>query len=258
MSGTFAVTTADKFTRLPFEKAKSFRINNLTGKVVGIRRRHNKIIVEDFNDLDISNWAGVVKTGFSVHRIEGQYGGLFSNMAYTTLTSEIMLDDSEVEVFFRTPNVDVSYSVKFEIWDDPARIGAGSSAAVYNGSSNDLTADTVYKVIFRLRPSAKEYDVFIEKDNVRQVISTGSSGEFGSLQMKNSVIAIEGSTPFDVDPIIYQQKVNYPHEQIWYVSSSSYPCDDNLSEYEVVNLGSDAMNYSDNTDNISLSGFYAE
>ena len=257
MSGTFAVTTAEEFTRLPFEKTKSFRINNLTGKLVGIRRRHNKIIVEDFNDLDITDWTGSVETGHSVHRIEGQYGGLFKETAYKTITSEIMLDDSEIEISFRTPNVDIPYSVKFEIWDDPARIGAGSSAAVYNGSSTDFTPDTVYKVIFRLRPSLTKYDIFLEKNNIREVVAIDSTGEFGSNQMKGSVIAIEGTEAFDVDPIIYQQKVNFSHEQIWYVSSNSYPCDDNLSEYEVVNLGSDAMNYSDNTDNISLSGFYA-
>ena len=76
--------------------------------------------------------------------------------------------------------------------------------------------------------------------------------------MSGSIIAIEGSEAFDVDPIVYQQKVNFSHEQIFSTSSFSYPCDDNISEYEIINLGSDAMNYSDNTDNISLSGFYAE
>jgi hypothetical protein len=258
VSGTFAVTTGEFYTRIPFHKASSFRLNNYTGKIVGIRRRHKRIVVEDFNDLDIADWTGPVETGFSVERIEGYYGGRFKESAYRAITSEIMLDDSEVELTFRTPNINIPYTLKFEIWDNPARIGAGSPASLYLGNSGDLNPDTVYRVIFRLRPSLSKYDVFLERNGVREEVTLDADGDFGSAQMANSVIAIEGSSEFDVDPIIYQQKVNFSHEQIFSAASFSYPCDDNISEYEVINLGSDAMNYSDNVDNITLSGFYAE
>ena len=256
--GAFAVTTSDSYTTIPFHKASSFRLNNYTGKIVGVRRRHKRIIVENFDDLDVSDWTGTVETGHSVHRIEGEYGGSFKDSAYKTLTSEAMLDGSEVELTFRTPNIDLSYSMKFEIWDDPARIGAGSPASAYTGESSYLNKDSVYRVIFRLRPSLSKYDVFLEREGVRETVTLDADGDFGSNQMSGSIIAIEGSEAFDVDPIIYQQKVNTSHEQIFSTSSFSYPCDDNISEYEIINLGSDAMNYSDNTDNISLSGFYAE
>lgn len=256
MPSTFAVTTSDSYTTLPFHKASSFRINNYTGKIVGVRRKHKRIIVENFDDLDISEWTGPIETGHSVQRIEGEYGGSFEDSAYKTLTSEVMLDGSEVELTFRTPNIDISYSMKFEIWDDPARIGAGSPASTYTGESTNLKKDTVYRVIFRLRPSLSKYDVFLERAGVRETVTLDADGDFGSNQMSGSIIAIEGSGAFDVDPIIYQQKVNFSHEQIFSTSSFSYPCDDNTSEYEVINLGSDALNYSDNTANISLSGFY--
>ena len=257
-SGAFAVTTSDSYTTIPFYKASSFRLNNYTGKIVGVRRRHKKLIVENFDDLDVSEWTGPVETGFSVERIEGLYGGKFKDAAYKTLTSDVMLDGSEVEITFRTPNIDLPYTIKFEVWDDPARIGAGSPASLFLGNSGDLIKDTVYRVIFRIRPSVSKYDVFLERNGVREEVTMDADGDFGSFQLANSIILIEGSYSFDVDPIVYQQKVNFSHELVYSASSFSYPCDHNLSEYEVINLGSDAMNYSDNTDNISLSGFYAE
>lgn len=258
MSGTFAVTTNDNYHTIPFNKASSFRLNNYTGKTVGVRRRHKKVIVENFDDLDVSEWTGTVETGASVHRIEGEYGGRFKDSAYKTLTSDIMLDDSEVEVTFRTPNINLPYTIKIEVFDDPARIGVGSPASLYLGNSGELKSDTVYRVIFRLRPSISKYDVFLESNGQREDVTLDADGEFGTNQMVGSIVVIEGSESFDVDPIIYQQKVNYSHEQVFHTSSFSYPCEDNISEYEVINLGSDALGYSDNTDNISLSGFYAE
>lgn len=259
MSGTFAVTTTDSFNTIPFNKASSFRINNYTGKTVGVRKRHKKIIVDNFEDINTSDWiGGEVKTGSTVHSIEGSDAGEFKDMAYRQLTSEIMLDGSEVELTFRTPNVSIPFSIKLAIWDDPNRIGAGSESSVFNGTEANLDFNQVYKVVFRIRPSLSKYDVFLEKNNERQSVTTDADGDFGNNQMQNSIIAIEGSIGFDVDPIVYQQKVNYSHEQIFSTSSFSYPCNDNTSEYEIVNLGSDLMNYSDNTDNISLSGFYAE
>ena len=45
--GTFVVSTNENYTTIPFAKAKSFRINNLTGKIAGIRRRHKTIVVDN-------------------------------------------------------------------------------------------------------------------------------------------------------------------------------------------------------------------
>ena len=63
--GTFAVSTIawtdnnnasdKKYQLIPYAKASSFRINNYTGKTIGIRRRHKSIVVDDFEDLDYSN-----------------------------------------------------------------------------------------------------------------------------------------------------------------------------------------------------------
>ena len=81
--GTFAVTTApwtdnnfpsDKvYQMIPYQKATSFRINNHTGKTIGIRRRHKKILVDDFEDQNNANWTGVVSN--EVEEIDGFYAG---------------------------------------------------------------------------------------------------------------------------------------------------------------------------------------
>jgi hypothetical protein len=95
-----------------------------------------------------------------------------------------------------------------------------------------------------------------ETINGRTIIARNEAGQFGTNSMMDSVVSIESENSVNVDPIVYQQKVNYVHEQMFSTSSYSFPCYDNISEYEVINLGSDALNYSDNTDSISLTGFY--
>ena len=257
--GTFAVTTAPwsdpndkKYQLIPHHKATSFRINNYTGKTIGIRRRHKTIVIDDFEDLNNAEWTGNVS--FINDDIEGYYSGGIKDLAYRNLTDQVMLDGSEVEVRFRAPNVSKSFTTSIKIWDDPNRISSGDPAASFSSSS--LEADKIYKVIFRLKPSTSKYDVFLESPT-RSDVALDVTGEFGTNNMTNSVISIESTDEVVVDPIIYQQKVNYSVEQILSPSSIVYPCVDNISEYEIINLGSDALNYSDTNINVSLSGFYS-
>jgi len=124
----------------------------------------------------------------------------------------------------------------------------------FNSQSN-----TKLKVTIRLRPSESKFDVFLENPDtgmgrIHQVVD--ADGVFGSNNMAGSIIAIEAPN-LVIDPIIYHQKVNYSVEHIGHGGSYTFPCDDNTSEYEIINLGSDAMNYSDNNQTISISGFYA-
>lgn len=260
--GTFAVTTApwtdnnmesDKvYEKIPYHKATSFRINNHTGKTIGIRKRHKKIIVDDFEDQNFSEWTGpVLRTD---NDIEGFYSGSIKDTAYRSLTSEQMLDGSEVEVKFRTPNIDNQFTVNIKVWDNPSRMGAGNPSAVFTSSS--LTKNKEYKVIFRLNLTDSKYDTFLESPERASITSAGS-GEFGTSKMVNSIVSIECTDALTVDSLVYQQKVDYSVEQILSPSSIIYPCDDNISEYEVINLGSDALNYSDTNVNVTLSGFYA-
>ena len=109
--GTFAVTTAENYTMIPYHKARSFRISNYTGKMIGIRRRHKTVLIDDFNDQNYPEWlgAGVIAAG---EDIEGSYGAEINGLKYRPLTTEVMLDGSEVEVTFKTPGTS-EYSVKF-------------------------------------------------------------------------------------------------------------------------------------------------
>jgi hypothetical protein len=263
--GTFAVTTlpwtdnnmaSDQvYQMIPYHKATTFRINNSTGKTIGIRRRHKTIVVEDFEDEDTQGWTGSLQ--LTSNDIEGFYSGVIKSTAHKSLTSQDMLDDSEVEVKFFTPNSQ-TFTVTINVWDDPSRIGLGTPAAVYIGTDYTLSPNQSYKVIFRLRPTESKADTILEYvDGQRETVSTNVTGQFGTSNMQNSLVSIECTNNLIVDSIVYQQKVNYSVEHILSPASSTYPCYDNISEYEVINLGSDPMNYTDTNVAVTLSGFYA-
>ena len=259
--GTFAVTTlpwtdnnfpADRvYQAIPFYKASSFRLNNYTGKTIGIRKRHKKVIVDDFEDSDSSSWTGSVE--HTRTEIEGFVSGTISTMAYRSLTTEEMTDGAEVEVKFRTPPTSTQITTQVKIFDNANRIGIGEPAAQVSFNPDQSSES---KVILRLRPSTGKYDAFVESPD-RVVVTEDADGEYGQLNMVDSIIAIESTHEMVVDSIIYQQKMEYSVEQIVSPSSVIYPCEYNTSEYEIINLGSDLLNYSDTNIPVSLSGFYA-
>lgn len=253
--GTFAVTTEDTYTPIPFARAKSFRINNLTGKMVGIRRRHKRIVVDNFDDTVFPNWegSGTIESGAD---LEGVRGALVDGLKYKVITTEAIGDDSEVEVTFKTP---ISpYTIKIGIWDTSVRVTTPDAlpAAMLEVSDANTESGTIYKAVFRLRSSLNKADVFLDGPDGREAIAEDVDGQFGVSNMANSVVSIDTTKKVVVDPVVYQQKVSYNHELMYSTSSYTFPCRENISEYEVVNLGSDALGYSDNTDNITLTGFY--
>jgi hypothetical protein len=254
--GTFAVTTNETYTTIPHSKAKSFRINNLTGKMVGIRRRHKTILVDNLDDLDYMEWSGsgIIEKASEV--IEGVRTAKITGLKYRPLTTEQMNDGSEVEITFRTPSTE-EYNTSVAVWDSAVRVTTPSAnpAAIFTATNANTTKDTLYKVIFRLRPTLSKYDVILEGSE-REEVTSDADGQFGTNNMTESVVSVNTDTPANVDPIFYQQKVNFTHELMFSTSSYTFPCQDNISEYEVINLGSDAMGYSDNTDSITLTGFY--
>ena len=253
--GSFAVTTNDKYTTIPYAKAYLLRINNITGKLVGIRRRHKRLVVDNLDDLSYAEWsgAGTIKEG---EVLEGVRGAEVTGLKYRTITTEVMNNGSEVEVTFKTP-ISTTFTIKIGVWDDGARVTSGNPAAMLTVSNGNTASNTEYKAILRIRKDDGKSDVFLEGPNGRTDISLDVDGEFGTANMANSVVSVEASDGTDIDPIIYQQKVNQTHEIMPSMATYEFPCVDNISEYEVINLGSDALNYNDNTVNISLSGFYA-
>lgn len=252
--GTFVVSTADSYTRIPYQKARNFRINNFSGKIVGVRRAHKRLVVDRFEDTEFSNWAGsgTIQEGTV---LEGTKGAEILGLKYTALTTEQMNDGSEVEVTFVAGGS--SYSIDIRVWDNAARVTSGDPAASFTATPSNTIEGKEYRLIFRLFPTTKKYDTYLEGDDGRITINQQITGEFGTNDMKDSVISIDSNEIVNVDPIIYQQKVNYPHELVLTGSTLYYPCEDNLAEYEVVNLGSDAKNYNDTNEVIQLTGLYS-
>ena len=254
-TGTFAATTDGNFNIIPYNRANSFRITNFTGKVVGVRRRHSSEVVDDFNDVDFSEWSGNVE--YESSELEGTGAAAITDIAWRDLTSEPVLDGAEVDVTLVTPSSN-SYYITIGVYDDESRLGM-DGAGFINIDEDNSKSNTKYIVTIRLYPSTSKFDTFLQEVGQDRVsINTGEDGVFGSANLINSIIAVTCMEKrVVVDPIIYRKKVNSSNEQIGHGGSFVYPCEDNTSEYEIINLGSDALNYSDGDQTISVSGFYA-
>lgn len=251
--GTFACTLSSDYTPLPWNKASSFRINNLTGKTIGVRPRHITSVVDNFEDGTFPEWTGTIE---SDTRLEGLIGAKVTGTAHRPLGNDVMLDGTEVDVYAVLPDGD--YSVKIAVYDDPTRIGMDGAGEVTLTPSNSKS-NTEYKVTIRLNPQSGTYSAFLEDINAgtRETIESGD-GVFGTNNMIGAVIHFDsGVNPVRIDPILLRQKTNYSVEHIGHGGSFVYPCMENTSEYEVINLGSDAGNYADNDTPVSISGFYA-
>ena len=142
------------------------------------------------------------------------------------------------------PATDVTQSLLIQLDTD----GDGIPDSIDPDDDNDGIAD-----------EADPYPLLADHPDIngRKIIAQSATGVFGTNSMKDSVISVESDVYLIVDSVVYQQKVNYSHEQMPSNASMVYPCVNNISEYEVINLGSDALNYSDTNVNVTLSGFYA-
>lgn len=200
-TGTFAATTSGSYSTIPYHRAKSFRVTNFTGKVVGIRHRHQSLIVDDFNDTDFSEWTGNIS--YQSSELEGTGAAQVEGNAYRTLTREIMLDGSEVEFHIRTPNV-APYNIKFSIYDSPDRIGLTGAGTITISDSNSKSY-TKYKVTIRLNPSTGKYDAFLEEEGEdRVIISSDSDGVYWNGNYQFDKLYAFGNS--------YTDSGNYPDE----------------------------------------------
>lgn len=250
--GTFNVTTTDAYTALPANRATSFRLNNYTGKMVGIRRRHKKIVIDDFNDQDNSEWNTENGEMSYATAIEGKSAVSITGTVTKPFDHQIT-HGSEIHVSLITPH-DGASSVS--IYDNDGRPADESAFSI--NLNNYITPGSFAKLIIKLEVDDSLASCYIENINgERSTAFEGVAGIFGSGDMTFSVISITSENELTVDPIILFSRVYNPQEILISSSSFNFPCDEYLSEYEVVNLGSDPMNYSDNTDTIVLTGLYA-
>lgn len=253
--GTFGATITGDYTPLPWFKASSFRISNLTGKTIGVRPRHISSIVDNFEDNLFPEWTGTIES--SKRLDEGLVGAKITGTAYRALGNDVMLDGTEVDFVVELPAGD--YSVKFCIYDDYSRVGMTGAGEVVLTPSNSIS-NTKLKVTIRMNPNAGTYSAYLENlaQGTRTTLITDEAGVFGTNNMIGSIIYIDtGDDEIFVDPIVLHQKANQSIEHIGHGGNFVYPCMENTAEYEVINLGSEAGNYADNTNPVSISGFYA-
>jgi len=253
--GTFGCTVTDKYTPLPWHRASSFRVSNLSGKVIGMRPRFVPKMVDDFEDNAFPEWIGTIESGRRLD--DGMVGAKVVGACHRPLGNNAMLDGTEVDFTVELPSTD--YSITFSIFDDVTRIGMDGAGAVTLTPSNSQS-NTKSKVTIRLNPDAGTYSAFLENMELgtRDTLLTDQPGVFGTNNMIGSILHIdtEGDSMI-VDPIVLQEKSAQSIEHIGHGGNFVYPCMHNTAEYEAINLGSDAGNYADNTNPVHISGFFA-
>jgi len=198
-TGTFAVTTNENYNTLPSVKAKSFRVSNFSGKVVGVRRRHKSLLVDDFNDVDFTEWTGDI--GYESSELEGTGAAKVTGTAYRPFTRQIVADGAEVDFQIRTPGLS-PYQIKFSVIDKPERLGL-TPAGSLTVSDNNTQSNTKYIVTIRLNPSTNTYEAFLKLDD-EVVLSESGDGVFWSNNYQFDRLFAFGNS--------YTDSGNYPDE----------------------------------------------
>ena len=271
--GTFAVTTDENFNRLPPNNATNLRLNNLSGKLVGIRNRHSVNVLEDF-ESGYDNWT--VRDGtfekFGGLEIQETNSPQLQGRVITQLPT--ISKESIIEISFRV----INGSLKIGFFDTVDRSdlitgGVSGTTVLFNadgsiGTSAPSTStatwveDKVYRLAIELHPDTEQFTADLYLDGERQNIgqgldTTNDSGGGGGIisPAENFQLCIEGDNVV-IDELLLLKKEAYPHEILANGSSYTFPCQRAIDEYEIVNLGSDVRNFSDNTESITLTGFY--
>lgn len=271
--GTFAVSTNESFSRLPTKTATSFRVTNLTGKILGIRQRHSVHVVEDFEN------------GFDGWEIRS--GTLKEEPAINLEGAESAILDGVIAKQLPTINDECIVQVKFWAYDDVFKIGvfdtldrvdlissgtAGSTVNFENGSISTSAPSSSsvgfqvkkdYILTLEFHPSKELFTAELSDGATTQVIAQGvdstndASGGGVIGDGENYFLGIQG-TNLIIDEILFLRKESYPNEMLTSGSSYTFDCISNLNEYEIVNLGSDARNYGDNTETVTATGYYSK
>ena len=270
---TFAVSTNDSWHRLPSRPATEVRLSNLTGRIAAARLRHKAFIIDDFED-GFDKWevlegtlgrmSGVDISGKNSAELEGR---IAKQVPY-------LGDEYVIQISFHSLYGDV----KVGLFDSLERVGligsgtAGTTVCFYRNGSIGTSApsmssagwkeDQTYVLTLEVHPTKELFTVELIDGINRQVIaqgldSTNELGNGGGVKEPGLgyYLGIEATSAV-IDDIVYLKKDTEPHEIIPPGSSFVFPCERNINEYEVINLGSEPASYMDNTDNITLTGFY--
>lgn len=271
--GTFAVTTDGDFNRLPPKNATSLRLSNLSGKLVGIRNRHSVHVIEDF-ESGYDAWTVHDGTFEKFGGTEIQDSNSPQLMGRVVTQLPTITKESIIEISFRV----LSGSLKVGLFDSIARadlIAGGTTGTTISflGGGSILTSapsvstatwelDKVYRLAIEVHPDIEKFTADLFLDEARQNIGQGldttndAGGGGGIIEpAENFQLCISANSAV-IDEVLLLNKESYPHEIVANGSSFVFPCQRAIDEYEIVNLGSDARNFVDNTEIITLTGFY--
>ena len=269
---TFAVGTNDKYHRLPSNSATELRISNMTGRLAGIRLRHRTFVIEDF-ESGYDNWellegtlqrmTGLDIAGKNSAELEGR---IAKKLPY-------LGEEYAIQISFHS----LYGAVKVGLFDTLERVGlisGGTAGTTVSFNDGKITTsapsespcvwkeDSTYVLTIEVHPTQELFTAELFDGKNRQVIAQGldSTNDFGAgggvkLPGKDYFLGIEATSAV-IDEVLYLQKHSEPHEILAPGSSYTFPCSANINEYELINLGSEPTNYNDNTDNITLTGFY--
>ena len=272
--GTFAVSTNDSYNRLPSRIAKSFRLTNITGKLMAIRQRHSMHILDDFEN-GFDGWevrSGEIKEEPAIN-LEGRESAILSGTIAKQLPT--ITDECIVKLKF------LSYSDYFKIgiFDTLDRVdlisGGVVGTTVCFGPDGTITTSAPsssdakyslrkeYTLSLELHPSNETFTANLSDGSTSQVIAQGldsTNDEAGGgikAPGENFYLGIQGEN-LVFDEVLFFKKESYPQEMLPSGSSYIYDCVENIDEYEIANLGSEARGYGDNTDNVTITGYYSK
>lgn len=272
--GTFAVTTNGDYNRLPNQLGNQLRLTNLSGKIAGIRNRHSTHVIDDF-ELGFDGWD--VRSGkfgrMSGVDISGRNSGELAGRIAKQLP--IALDDGYI---IQLSIHSLHGEIKVGLFDALSRTdlmssGTAGTTISFSGGSISTSApsnstakwseDKTYVLSIEVHPTLEKFTAELFDGITTQVIaqgldSTNDLGEGGGVRAsgENYFLGIEATSAV-IDEVLYLKKESYPHEMIPNGSSYTFDCDSNINEYEIINLGSDARDFSDNAESITLTGYYS-
>jgi hypothetical protein len=122
--------------------------------------------------------------------------------------------------------------------------------------------DKTYILTIEVHPSKELFTAELIDGVNRQVIAQGldsnnDTGNGGGVKPPGLgyYLGIQATSAV-IDDVTYLRKEDEPHEIMPSGSSFVFPCERNINEYEIINLGSAANDFKDNFHNITLTGFY--
>lgn len=284
-SGPLSLMCADQYVKLPYHKADKVRINNFTGKEIGVSRTWTKETLGDF-DSDpyedgksingINGWQGNGTTTPDSRSdlrapvldiLQGRRSVLIKDKI-TKHISTIPADGSKFSSLVR-PRAKTEF-VGLGIYDsgDNLILGVGTvDDLLFCKKGQEPTSANAWQRVthdilrfeINLAPSVGYYRAYVYQGDNREIIDEGylDSLKSDSLNYNSSQIGAEGVDQL-VDQFQFYSFGQGDFEILPTSSSSVFPVSETSDEICIKNLGSNVQAYEDKTESVYITGYYVE